>query len=380
MKVLIIPSWYPNSFNPLGGIFFKEQAESLQKYGHTVSVISINQYSIREIIKYKQIIFKNNSFTENGVKTYIIEYPAIPKLDFLRRKLGLLFFKKKFKKYIAENGFPDIIHLHSFFDGEFALWIKKNYNIPYIVTEHFSGIERGTVSKGNLKFAHNVFSNAAVNIAVSNKFKNFLEKKFNVPFSFIPNIVQSDFFLDRKKNNNCFFKFINIAFMDKNKNQAMLVKAFAKVFKNKKAILTIVGDGPEYQLLNNLIKKLEIHEQVFLYGIANRTEVKKLLQESDAFVLSSQYETFGIVVIEALACGLPVVSTKCGGPESIIQSKEVGILTDVNEVKLAEAMLTLYKNNKYYDSDYIAHYAKNNFSDGVICERLSSLYKKILNK
>ena len=113
----------------------------------------------------------------------------------------------------------------------------------------------------------------------------------------------------------------------------MLIRAFSKAFKDQpKVNLTIVGDGPEYNNLNNLIKTLKMEKQISLYGSANREEVKMLLQKSDAFVFSSQYETFGVVLIEAMACGLPVVATKCGGPESIIDSDKVGLLSEINEM------------------------------------------------
>lgn len=376
MKILIIPSWYPNSFNTLGGIFFKEQAEALARYGHDVSVLSINQYSVREILKHKKIIYKNHRFTQKNVDTYMLEYPSIPKLHFFKQKINLYFFKKKFIEYVKRSGLPDIVHAHSFMAGCFALWIKETYNIPYIVTEHFSGFAREIISKSQLQMAQEVFAHSQANIAVSNEFKELLEDKFDGEFQYIPNIVNTHFFTPVQKHSDKRFKFINIAFLDKNKNQSMLVKAFAKVFKsNDKVTLTIVGDGPEYDTLKQLIEKLQMQKQIFLYGKANRDEVKKLLQQSDAFVLSSLYETFGVVVIEAMACGLPVVATKCGGPESIVQNDKLGLLAEKDTESLAQSMQYLYQNKDKYDSKYIVQYAKNNFGEETVCQQLTNLYR-----
>jgi len=380
LKILIIPSWYPNSFNSLSGIFFKEQAEALAKNGHHVSVIYTSSYSVLEIAKYKKIVLKSSNFTEKDVETYMVEYPSIPKLYTLKDKISLFFFKKKFTQYIAKNGLPDIVHLHSFVAGKFALWIKEKYDVPYVVTEHFSGFARGLVSKSNMQLAKQVFSNSNANIAVSNEFTKLLKDKFDGEFQYIPNIVNIDFFNLVQKKNDKIFKFINVAFLDKNKNQSMLIKAFAKIFKNNHHItLTIVGDGTEYNELKELINKLQMKKQIFLYGRASRDEVKKLLQQSDAFVLSSQYETFGVVVVEAMACGLPVIATRCGGPESIVQNERVGVLCDIDEHSLAESMKYLYKNRDKYDNKFIAQYTKENFSEEAVCEQLEVIYKEILD-
>ena len=283
-----------------------------------------------------------------------------------------------FKQYIQEKGIPDIIHLHSYINGEMAIWIKENYNIPYVVTEHLSGFARGTVTPHNMDKAKKVFKLSECNIAVSNQLTQLLEDKMNNEFVYIPNFVNIDFFKMKVDIENNSFKFINIAFLNKNKNQAMLIKAFYKAFKNKPIIsLTIAGDGPEYNNLKQLIEELNLEEQVFLYGRASREEVKNLLHDSNAFVLSSQYETFGVVIIEALACGLPVIATKCGGPESII-TNGVGLLSDINEDSLSENLMWMVEKRSTYDSSYIRNYAKNNFSEEAVISKLNDVYKKVL--
>ena len=379
MKILIIPSWYPNSFNSLNGIFFKEQAEALVKYGHVVSVIYIYGYHVNKIRKHKNLVLKSNNSTENGVDTYIAEYPALPKLHTLREKINLYFFKKKFEAYRKKNGLPSIVHVHSYAAGKFALWVQKNYNIPYIVTEHVTGFARGVVSKPRLEVAKQIFRHSKANIAVSREYKKLLESMFDVEFEYIPNIVDTEFFGLKSKDNDGIYKFINIAFLGTKKNQSMLIEAFAKAFRSQNITLTIVGDGPEYEHLSSLIKQLNIQDQITLYGRAKRQEVKELLQKSDAFVLSSRYETFGVVAIEAMACGLPVVATKCGGPESIVQSQSVGVLSDIDEESLAESMKYLYENRDSYDAEYISQYTKYNFSEDVVCEKLTKLYGGIVD-
>ena len=381
MHILILPSWYVNSYNSLSGIFFKEQAEALAKYNNKVGVIAIQEIGIRQILKQKKIDFGSRVVIENDVVTYSIQYPGIPKLETIRRKIKEIIFKNIFNNYVKENGLPEIVHLHSFMAGELAIWIKENYRIPYVVTEHFSGFLRNLISLKDLEKAKKVFKKSDCNIAVSKQFSLLLENKFNLTFEYVPNSVNIDFFNLQESIQKDTYAFINIAFLDRNKNQDMLIKAFTKAFKNKVKInLIIVGDGPEYSNLDSLIKELNMENQISLYGRANRDEVKTLLQKSDVFVLSSQYETFGVVVIEAMACGLPVVATKCGGPESIIESDKVGLLSGISEIELSEKLKELYNNRLSYDKKNIRKYIEENFSQEAIVRKLELIYERVLKQ
>jgi len=159
----------------------------------------------------------------------------------------------------------------------------------------------------------------------------------------------------------------------------MLIKAFYKAFsKNPHITLTIVGSGAEYNNLSKLISDLKIENQIFLYGRASRNEVLNLLKHSDAFVLSSIYETFGVVLIEAIACGLPVLSTKSGGPESIIKSDRYGILCEINEKEFTQQLVNLYENRFKFNKDEIRNYAVEHFSENAVCSKLTKIYERVI--
>ena len=107
-----------------------------------------------------------------------------------------------------------------------------------------------------------------------------------------------------------------------------------------------------------------------LFGRASREEVLALMQKSNCFVLPSHYETFGVVLIEAMACGLPVLSTKSGGPESIITSNEYGFLCEENELSdMLEQMVV-----KDFDSVEIRKYVQNSFSENAFITCLHKIY------
>jgi len=374
MHILIIPSWYPNINSSLSGIFFKEQAEAIANQNLKVGCIAINESALRYILSSEVKSFAYTDELMNNVQTMSLVYPSINRLKRLRAIIRKQIFKILFKNYIRVHGRPDIVHLHSFFYGDLALWIKKKYNINYVVTEHSTAFARGLLSRRELDFANEVFKNSSHNIAVSSEFRHLLKRQLNINFDFIPNMVNTDFFSLKANKSNSNFVFVNIAFLGKKKNQSMLIEAFYKAFSdNKKVKLIIVGDGEEYDRLNVLIKNLNLQPQVTLYGRANRNEIKDLLQSSNAFVLSSKVETFGVVIIEAMSCGLPVVSTKSGGPESIITNNKLGELVENSSDSLAKGMFTIF--NSTYNKEYIRAYTIRNFSKEAICDKLIQIYK-----
>lgn len=382
MHILVLPSWYPNKNNNLSGIFFKEQAEGLAKQKNIqIGCIAINESSPKYLFNKNKFIFDYYDENINNVNTVGVLYPIANRLKWLRTIIRKIVFSILFKKYIKKYGKPDLVHLHSFLYGDLALWIKEKYNINYVLTEHSSGFARRIYNRKEMIYAKKIFLNSKYNICVSSEFKILLENEFNIKFSYIPNLIDMDFFLPKSKEliKKDGFHFINIGFLDKKKNQSMLIEAFFQSFgENKNIRLTIVGSGPEYVKLKKLIIALNIEEQIKLYGRASRDEIKQLLQKSDAFVLSSQYETFGVVVIEAMACGLPVVATKCGGPESILQDIKIGILSEINKNDIAEKMKQLYSNRNNYDSNYIRGYVTNNFSEEIICKKLLEIYNAVI--
>ena len=100
---------------------------------------------------------------------------------------------------------------------------------------------------------------------------------------------------------------------------------------------------------------------------------------SNAFVLSSEYETFGVVLVEALALGKPVIATKCGGPESIV-TPEVGYLISKNsEKEMTDALLKLYQNWNKFNSLQIRQYCLENFSEKAVIGELTKIYHEHRN-
>ena len=104
------------------------------------------------------------------------------------------------------------------------------------------------------------------------------------------------------------------------------------------------------------------------------------MRHSNAFVLASRTETFGVVYIEALAQGLPVIATRCGGPESIVTSDN-GLLVPIENIpELTKALLTLYENHAQYDPVRLRQDCLQQFGSRAIAQHLIDTFQKVLNK
>ncbi|TPU94816.1 glycosyltransferase [Acinetobacter baumannii] len=383
MHILILPSWYPQFKGDISGSFFREQALALYKWNHKVGVIYPQIRSLRNIRSIFTQPYGCQFENDNGLLTlYWYGINFFPKLPQLAKKYWINRGLKLFEEYVKKNGKPDIIHVHSLLNaGYLAREINKKYNIPYVVTEHSSAFARGLVPNHLITDLSDVLVNSSKCIAVSKKFCQYLEQTFTgTVWSYIPNIVNDEFLQEIICPRPSDFELINVCFLTKNKKVDLLIHAFAKVLMQKPSLrLKIGGDGPERLYLESLVKELDISHAVTFLGLLSREQVKSEINKASAFILASEYETFGVVVVEALALGKPVVSTKCGGPESIIEP-EVGYLVENNSIDaMAAAILKLHDHYSDFKTEDVREYCKNNFSEQAVVNKLNQIYQNLLN-
>jgi glycosyltransferase involved in cell wall biosynthesis len=396
MHVLIIPGEQLNENNQLSSIFEIHQAHALEVLNVRVGFISTNLYmSIYKGIAHgiKKFDFKFNNIIRTKIQCInefkLVEasgkYTTPSFLNLYRRErinAGVL----AYKHYCNEFGSPDLIHAHSrFLDS--ILIAKKIYElfgIPYVITEHSTFHQRNIVSKKEYIDYIDAVEQSKCWLVVSESLGNMISRnigklnlKLSKSFEVLPNVVDPTFnFFE--KNQNQSFVFLNIASLDEKKNHFLLLDSFKLVTEKYKNIeLRIGGQG----LLEN---KLKIHTQeiglknVKFLGSLNRDEVKNELRSSNAFVLSSKVETFGVVIIESLAIGRPVVSTICGGPEFILNHSN-GILTESEDkYKLANAMCKMIDNYSNYNLKAISKNCIENYGPKVIGNKLIEIYKAAL--
>lgn len=384
MHILILPSAYPTEDAPLRSTFFKEQAIALKEAGHEVGVIYSETRRITGINfnTLKKFHFQIEDKKEEGINTIRLKGWNI---FMMRNSLGVnLWIKqsvKLFNIYTKKYGKPDLIHVHcGLYGGAAAAIIKEKYNIPYIITEHSSNVLNGTMDEYHRGLLEKGYNNANYLISVGEKLKEKMKGYTHNKIEVIPNIVNTEKFLPNNEVKEGVFRFLSVSFLNPNKNVDLTIKAFNKAFKNKENVeLYVAGDGSERLKLESLVKDLGIESKVKFLGKVKREDLPSFLKTGDAFVLPSKYETFGVVYIEALACGLPIIATKCGGPEDFYR-EDLGYIIDVgDEEALCDAMIKIIENRDKYDSTSMSKYVKNRFSKEVIVKKIEEIYEVILN-
>jgi glycosyltransferase involved in cell wall biosynthesis len=386
VHILIVPQAYPTAYDLVRGTFFQQQAHALKNAGHQVGVVVPQHRSLRHLRS--KFFGWPKGFTyheEEGIPVYQhYNWAWFSQVKTLHRKFWVRAGLVLFEKYIADWGKPDIIHAHvAWLAGDLALDIKRRYDIPYILTEHNTAYARGLLTRQQKIWAQSVFQYANARVVVSPELGKLVASQLGdevvCPWHWVPNVVESRFQPASKPKDKTGYRFLNVALMTDKKGQKDLLRAFAEHFRgNSDVQLRLGGDGPLRVPLQRLSEELGITDQVLFLGMLSRDEVVREMQSCDAFILPSHYETFGVVLIEALACGKPVIATACGGPESIVHAQN-GLLIPPKDVDaLGRALVKMYKNSVNYALEEIRQDCVARFGEQAVIDQLEDLYKDVL--
>lgn len=388
LHILIVPSWYKTPLTPVQGTFFDEQARAIQSEGHTVGIIYPEYVPPTDKISLR-IDHPYDFYVDNGIPTFYLKSSSgIPKLKKLSLHRFNLDVESVFEDYISNFGIPDIIHAHSIFHaGVCASFIAKKHGIPFVITEHLSSfLVDYNNSKSDLEMSKKIFLKADAALIVSNNFRIDMERKLDLPdgtFRVVHNLVSDIFlqgFVQKKWDHTAPFELFTNSFLLPRKNVSLIIEA-VKILKDrgKNIRLSIGGDGPEEQKLKSLVKNLGLEATVSFKGKLFRNEVKQAIDDCHCFVLASKYETFGVVLIESLACGRPVVITDSGGPKDFITPEQGVIIGKHDASEMADAIEYVMNNYDSYDQQKIVDYCREKFEKKKITGEILSVYRKVLS-
>ena len=377
--VLFISSWYPSPTTS-EGTFVELHLLALQSRGCKCAIMlngetTFGNYMKAGFEKSRLLNFRRRediTFIDNlAVHKRPLRYSRDPIAE---RKANILKSSvRNFKTYMALHGKPDVIFHHGIFDYTYiSKHLSETFDLPIWYMENSPNIEEGVFPCANpfesdenrKKFVKNVDRRFAVTSGYVEK----MERIFQAPFELVPNVITDDFFVDNPEQRPTKpFVFCNVAIMDSRKRQDLIIQAFAEAFGGDDNYrLVIAGDGKLKQALVDLAAKLGVSAQVDVPGYLNRDEVKDLLDRSNVFVLASRAETFGVVVIEAMARGIPAISSDIDGTREIINSTN-GILFEEGSKKgLTEALRKLVSNYDIYDPAKIVEDVKSRFGPDAV--------------
>lgn len=255
-----------------------------------------------------------------------------------------------------------------------------------VITEHlthFTGTLKGDVFKLNL--ASDIFKNAQASIAVSNHFKKDLERELGLPdnlFRVVYNMVGEIFyktFIPKKYKAGEEFIFFTNSFLNKRKNHPLIFDALKILVDKKIPVKLIVGGAGEMEaLLKEYIQSHLLEKHVTFLGGLTRLEVKQQIDACHAFLLASTFESFGVVLIESLASGRPVISTNSGGPAEILNENNGYLVNSFEPKAYASAMEQMILHYTDFNQENIRLECQKYFSEDSIINQLTTIYKEVL--
>lgn len=388
MHIALIPAFFQTKNRPTLGSFFLDQAKALKRAGHQVSILYCDTYSVKCIQEWMH--YEEDSVSQiEGIQIYRSKC-------FCPLKHGMEGHKEAFakgieklwSKYIKKES-VDIIHAHCcVWAGYAALKLSEKTKIPYVVTEHATlfQLHKNEISNANHAVITEVFQKAAKVICVSRAFAKLLED-YTSNIEVIGNVVDCEQF-QIKETAKEEVRLLTVCYMEEEaqlykKGMDILIKAWAKVSaKYPQAKLIIGGGGKSLEKVVEWTRKYQITENVELLGALTRQQVGKQMQMCDCFVLPSRYETFGVVYIEAMACGKPVIAVANGGPDDFVHEFNGILIQPEQEEELVQAldkMITaIEKKDATYQPERIAAYVEEKFSYRAIAEQLEKIYQNII--
>lgn len=372
LKILLISPWYPNSVHAQDGNFVRSQAELLAR-DHEVEVLCVVEGARPQV---------QSTLEESGVRVIRSGYSGSG-----GRPSRLLRRRRAWRAALGHRTLvPDFIHAHVLIDGGIvAERLAGELGVPFVVTEHsHRWLEDWPLArKPELWLAKQAAERAAVVIAVSPALKVGMERHgISGRIRVIPNVIATEHFYPEEPGADKGFTFLHVSDFSLNKRLPDLLTAFAEVAAvHPQARLHIAGNG-DLTVLEQLIQSSHLRaRQITISGPHEQPAVGELMRAADAFVLTSALETQSLVVIEALLSGLPVISTRSGGPDSILAVPGRGYLTPVGDVSaLQNAMSQLLVSGK------LPCPARKEIHDGAVAEFgrvdviLGELYDQILTK
>lgn len=405
MNVLLLPSWYPVERNDLSGIFFKEQALLVARHADITMHIMVwgqdrSSVSVRKPLKLFAgllgTMLSKVHTTTIGLKAIEYRFKAVScNVNLFNGNMRAI--SKRIinitDRITKEYGKIDVIHAQvSYPAGYLAYLVSAQTGIPYIVTEHMGPFpfprlltRQGGLKPVIFKALRNARCVTAVSSDLAKRICSFGERVDLIT----PNFIDGDYFAPPDgtagSKKNAQRTVLTICALRPEKGVEEYLEAIAIAVRGSKERFDgiqfrIGGDGPE-TYKSYLLKKAEdlgISDRITWLGSLSREQARLEYQSCDVFALASRLESFGVVYIEALACGKPILATDCGGPADIVTSANGVLVKTADPHSIADGLNHVMTHIDEYDSTRIRKDFLDRFSASYGADLWKGVYQSVV--
>jgi glycosyltransferase involved in cell wall biosynthesis len=321
---------------------------------------------------------------DNGLTEEIIYLPKKPGVlgKFTTFRQWKKIYQEKVAQIISREN-PSLLHVHvPWKAGLIAVWVKKKFGIPFLLTEHwgiYNRVVADNIHTRSILFRmllkqiyHHALGFLSVSRYLAEGVNNNICKK---DYAVIPNVVDTSFFYPSDQKHER-FTFIHVSNMVALKNVGGIINAFASFLQMTHAEAQLVLVGTLNDECISIAQELGLHDQsVFFRGEVAYADVASEMRKAHVFVMNSDIENSPCVIGEALCSGLPVIATDVGGIPELVDEKSSILIPPQTEEKLAEAFSAMYNRYEQISVNRVTKAAQARFSYQSVGKLFSCAYR-----
>lgn len=391
--VLMLCSWLDIKTG-IGSFFWEQAGFMTPEFNMILCVVNNTHYGVRNFYKFFNHQIVSVEKAPNGLTILKFNYPQIARAS---EKINLNLLRssiRKFQKYLlAESISIDLIHAQSLLNaGIMAQYFYEETGIPYVFTEH-NQFNYKSITLVNKNVIDRIFLNDFDKMVVSyDKIRQLSSNGLYADYFAIGNTIDDEIFNYKEKTrNDHVLQILTIGAYAAIKDHETLLRALQLVdkkslnFLDKKIEFIWLGYngwGNESSVeVQKIIEGFSFKNiEVTLIPKVERSEINNYLQNADLFLLTSISEGMPVSVMEALACGIPVCSTRCGGVDELINNANGRIIQIKDSVGIANFIADFYMgkykfDNKNISEEFIKKWGKEQFNN-----KLSVIYNRMITK
>lgn len=377
LRVLIMPKWYPWPERPAFGLFCREHARAAARRNDVrVLAFTPGPMSGRRVYRYS-----DDPAEPLETRRLIYRRPWLRPAAMATQLAGM---RAALRDWQRGGWRPDVIHAHVFEAGFPAVLLARRLGCPVIVSEHFTAFQRGLVRGTDRIVARYCFRNADLVCPVSDSLRRELEAfEPGGRYRVVPNVVDTAVFHPpesaRRRGAGEPLRLLNVAALAAKKCQADLLDALVRLREREvPTTLDVIGEGELLPELQEQVRRLQLDDTVRFLGPRHSAAVADAMRASDLFVLPSRFENLPVVLLEAMASGLPAVATRVGGVPEIID-EDAGLLVAPGDVAgLSEAIESAAERRDDFDAMALAERARRRYGIDAVAAVWDEIYDEVV--